>query len=167
MIPTRILVAAVLLLGIPMQASLGQSSDDGKLRPAFGLRAGYGTNPDQFVVGAQSVLGRAFKVMRLAASADAGFGDNMTTLLFNADLRMLSFSPPSSRSVFYTGAGASIALLDASNNGSDTEIGLNIIGGLELPLASRHAYNLEARIGFADMPDFRILFGVLLGGGRK
>lgn len=158
---TGIFVVLAVLFSVGAQGVQAQKSDPGK---GFGLRAGYGTNPDQFVIGAQAVLGRTLGFMRFAPSVDAGFGDNMTTYLVNADFRLLSFSPPGSPAGLYGGAGASLAYLDAKGNGSDTEIGLNVVAGLTFPMGRKNEYNLEVRFGFADMPDLRVLFGIMLGG---
>ncbi|PKK82593.1 MAG: hypothetical protein CVT49_12995 [candidate division Zixibacteria bacterium HGW-Zixibacteria-1] len=133
----------------------------------FGLRAGYGTNPDQFVIGTQAILGKTLGFMRFAPSFDVGFGDKMTTYLVNADFHLLSFAPPGSPAGLYFGAGASIAVLDVNKDGSDTEIGLNVVTGLTFPMGRKNDYNMEVRFGFADMPDLRILFGVLLGSRSK
>ncbi|MBU1712676.1 MAG: hypothetical protein KKD47_06175, partial [Proteobacteria bacterium] len=67
------LLAIVQLSG----AAWSQSSSNDPSK-AFGLRAGYGTNPDQFVIGAQAVLGRTVGFVRFAPSVDLGFGDDMT-----------------------------------------------------------------------------------------
>jgi hypothetical protein len=133
----------------------------------FGMRTGYGTNPDQFVFGAQAVLGETLGFMRFAPSIDLGFGDDLTTYLFNTDFRILSFSPPGSPASLYAGSGISLAVLDLSDDGSDTEIGLNILTGLTFPMGRKHEYNLEVRFGFGDLPELRILFGIMLGARSK
>lgn len=147
------------VLAIAVLCSVGSANPS----KSFGLRAGYGTNPDQFVIGAQAVLGKTLGFMQFAPGIDAGFGDDMTTYLINADFRLLSFSPPGSPAGLYAGGGASLAVFDASNNDSDTEVGLNVVTGLTFPMGRNNEYNLEVRFGFADMPDLRILFGIMLG----
>ena len=155
-------LAAVLMFSVAWP----QSNSDKPSR-AFGFRAGYGTNPDQFVFGPQAVLGRTLGFMRFAPSIDIGFGDNMSTYLFNADFRVLSFSPPESPAGIYAGAGPAIAILDLKDGGSDTEIGLNIVAGLTFPMGQKNDYNLEVRFGFADMPDLKVLFGIMFGGRAR
>lgn len=162
----RIVLSTAVFAALPFGMTYGQVKTDNTSK-GMGLRAGYGTNPDQFVIGVQGVLGKTLGFMRFAPSIDAGFGDDMTTFLFNADLRLLSFSPPGSPAGLYAGAGASIAVLDVSSNGSDTEVGLNVVTGLTIPMGRKNLYNLEVRIGVADMPDLRVLFGVMLGGRSK
>ncbi|HER00438.1 MAG TPA: hypothetical protein ENO22_13945 [candidate division Zixibacteria bacterium] len=163
-VKTSLLIAMCVCILAGAGWSQSNESDAAK---GFGLRAGYGTNPDQFVFGAQAVLGETLGFMRFAPSIDLGFGDDMTTYLFNADFRVLSFSPPGSPASLYAGTGMSVAVLDFSDNGSDTEIGLNILAGLTFPMGSEHEYNLETRFGFGDLPELRILFGIMLGTRSK
>jgi hypothetical protein len=156
-------IAVLLLLACPFVTSMGESNGDHS-GMEIGARAGYGINPDQFVFGAQAVSRRMSYGVRLAPSVDLGFGDNATTYLLNLDVQFLSSRFPKSSSAFYVGAGPAIAIIDVNNFGSDTEIGINIVGGLKLPMGSGNWYNLEGRFGIGDVPDFRILFGVLFGG---
>jgi hypothetical protein len=164
LIKTCFLVA----IGICVIAGTSQAqTSQNKVAKGFGLRTGYGTNPDQFVIGAQAVLGKTLGFMRFSPSIDAGFGDDMSSYLFNADFRLLSFSPPGSPAGLYAGTGASIAVYDFSNDGSDTEVGLNVIGGLTFPMGRTNEYNLEVRFGVGDMPELRVLFGIMFGSRSK
>jgi len=160
------LVIVVLLLVLSAGSELAPAKE-AKTVKAFGLRTGYGTGPDQFVIGPQTVLGRVLGFMHFAPSIDAGFGGDTTTVLFNADMRLLSFSPPGSAAGLYLGAGPAIALFDSRKFGGDTEVGLNALAGLTFPMGSKHEYNLEVRFGIGDMPDLRILFGIMLGARAK
>jgi len=46
-------------IGVCVIAGTGWAqTSQNKVAKGFGLRAGYGTNPDQFVIGAQAVLGK-------------------------------------------------------------------------------------------------------------
>ncbi|MDD3731197.1 MAG: hypothetical protein PHU88_02340 [candidate division Zixibacteria bacterium] len=129
----------------------------------YGVRAGYGSNPDQFVVGGQALLGEFMKIARFAPSIDYGTGDNVSTFAFNADILML-LKPPNSSFAFYAAAGPTLTYWDAEHGGSDTEIGATITAGLRLPMKNTGFYNLEARFGIGDIPDLRILFGIMFGG---
>jgi hypothetical protein len=131
------------------------------------LRAGAGINPDQFVVGAQTVLGHIVKPPspRFAPSVDIGFGDNVTVITFNPDLRIM-VSPPRSNAFVYLQAGPTIAIVDPKRGDSDTDIGLTISGGVNFPMGAANFYSLEGRIGIGDVPDVRILLGFQFGGGR-
>lgn len=156
----RGLLAVVLTLALAGSAA----ADETKGKAAsFGLRAGLGLDPDQFVIGAQTILGKFGKIARSAPSFDLGFGNDVTTYAANADLFFPLVSPPSSNAVIYLSAGPT--LTHWSFNGfSDTEIGFTIAPGLRFPMGTKNVYNLETRIGIGDIPDLRILFGVLFGG---
>jgi hypothetical protein len=132
-------------------------------KPSFGIKAGAGINPDQFVVGVQGVFRKALDFADFAPSADLGFGDNVTVITLNPDLR-LPLSLPASQTFFYVQAGPTIAILDFKYGKSDTEIGLTLSAGLEFPMGKSGYYSLEGRFGLGDVPDARILFGILLGG---
>ncbi|MFA6588663.1 MAG: hypothetical protein WCT08_06415 [Patescibacteria group bacterium] len=132
---------------------------------SFGARAGYSSNPNQFTIGLQSMLGY-WKFVRFTPSADVGFGDGLTSVLVNADFRV-SLALPRSNSDLYIGLGPSLALFKYKSGNSDTEIGISVLGGITLPLGDSHRYSLEARYGIGDMPDFKILLGVYFGGRDK
>jgi hypothetical protein len=102
-------------------------------------------------------------LFRFTPSFDAGFGDDQTVYGFNGDLILPLYSPASSMLGFYVGGGPTISILDIDGGGNDTELGLSAIGGTRFAAGSRSAYTLEARFGVGDVPDFRILFGILFG----
>jgi hypothetical protein len=128
------------------------------LIPEVRPRAGMGINPDQFVVGVQAFLrSRLLGIARLAPSVDVGFGDNVTATLINLDILSGSLTLPGSDLGFYAGAGGSAAIF-SSNGNSDTEWGVNIVGGVDF---ARRFFG-EARFGIDKMPDVRLLLGVRL-----
>lgn len=131
----------------------------------FGARAGFGSNPDQFVGGLQAVFGRYLKVFRFAPSFDLGFGDDMTTYTANGDFRF-SVSPPGAGTSFYIATGPTVTHFDYTS-GNDTEVGLSVVGGLMLPLGRSNRYNVEFRAGIGDIPDYRLLLGIFFGGGNN
>lgn len=142
-------------------AASAMAADDSRTETRFGLRAGFGIDPDQIVIGGQSILGKAGKIFKIGASLDAGFGDNVTTFCLNGDL-MLDFPVPNSRGTFYALAGPTFMLYDPKNGDGDSEIGLSLGGGF------RHGFRggdklltLELRAGIGDIPDGRILAGIL------
>jgi hypothetical protein len=133
------------------------------LAGSVGLRAGFGINPDQVVVGAQGQLsGKKLKAFSLAPSVDFGFGDNITTICGNVDF-LLDLPLPGSEGGFYAGLGPTLTYWDFKNIASDTEIGLSLVGGIRFGLGTKNAYNAEVRFGVGDVPDVRVLFGILFG----
>ncbi len=158
----KIFILVCVLGAIPYNVAYPQDKEQ-SAKKAFGVRSGYGSGPDQFVLGAQATLGKTLKVLQLAPSIDIGFGDGMTSYLMNMDFRLLSLSPPKTSSRIYAGFGGSLAVYDQSAGGADTEIGVSLIAGVTLPMGGKNDYTLEVRAGHGDMPDFRILFGILMG----
>jgi hypothetical protein len=144
-----------------MAAFEAYSADDSERY--YGVRAGFGGGPDQFVIGVQADMGKILGNIHFVPSIDAGFGDHLTTIAFNGDLKAFLPLPKSSFSLFGL-AGPSIVYWSAEGGGSDTEIGVCLGGGVRAALGDKGWYNLEARFGIGDVPDWRILFGVLLGG---
>jgi hypothetical protein len=47
-------------------------------------------------------------------------------------------------------------------SGSDWEFGVSLVAGIELPIIPLYATNLEARLGIGGIPDFRLLFVIVL-----
>lgn len=129
---------------------------------AFGFRVGYGTDPDQFVVGLQFDTGKITRFLHFVPSFDAGFGDHCTTLSLNGDLKL--FVPlPKSSVVFYALAGPAMTMWLPEEGDRDTDVGVNAGLGARMELGDSGWYNLETRFGFGDVPEWRILFGVLFG----
>lgn len=156
-------ITAVIILTIPgLAAAEGLMSVKG-----IGPRLGLGINPDQFVVGVQASMGQIFKIARLAPSIDVGFGDHVTDVTFNADLQLTLLKPPKSTTSFYGLVGPTLIYLDPDFGDSNTEIGISIGGGLKIPMGESSLYNLEARVGLGDIPDFKLMLGVYFGGASK
>ncbi|MDH3214869.1 MAG: hypothetical protein OEN01_01095 [Candidatus Krumholzibacteria bacterium] len=133
---------------------------------AIGVRPiGFSTNPDQYTLGVQSVMGRVSR-MRFAPSVDFGFGDDVNLTALNFDLKLDLFSPPKASALFYAGLGPTISIISPDQGDTDTEIGLSLVGGIKLPFGQKNYYNLETRFGIGDIPDFKLLIGVMFGFGR-
>lgn len=150
-----------LFVGLLVLATTISAADESRTETRFGIRAGFGIDPDQIVIGGQSILGKAGKIFKIGASLDAGFGDNVTTFCLNGDL-MLDFPVPNSRGTFYALAGPTFMLYDPKYGDGDSEIGLSIGGGFRHGLkGGSKLLTLELRAGIGDIPDGRILAGIL------
>jgi len=154
----RALIAGCLLLAA---ASPALALDDSQR--CYGVRAGYGYKPDQFVIGVQADLGKLYSRIHFVPSIDAGFGDDMTTVTFNGDLKAFLPLPKSSVSL-YCLAGPALTIWSPKDGDGDTEIGVYLGAGARMALGESGWYNLEVRFGLSDVPDARILLGVLFGG---
>lgn len=137
-------------------------ADDDAVR-SYGIRAGYSDGPDQFVIGAQADMGSIWRRVHFVPSIDAGFGNDLTTICFNGDIQAFLPMPKSSFSL-YGLAGPTIMYWSPEVGDGETDIGVSLGGGVRAAFGDKGWYNLEARVGIGDVPDFRILFGVLFGG---
>lgn len=125
---------------------------------AIGPRAGASINPDQFTFGGQMKLGPYGSSFHLVPSLEIGLSDDFTLFQFNFDV---DWWIPTSWKVFpYIGAGPALALVDVESGGTDTEVGLNLLGGLEVPVTSgTSAFIGEIRLGIGDIPDLKLMAG--------
>ena len=142
-----LVVAALLLASAPTDAQLN----------AAGVRLGFSSNPDQFVMGGQLEFGPFSKSFTFVPSLELGLGDDITTIQLNGDgyyhfdIQGESWNP-------YAGMGLGLAFYDW-DGGSETEFGANLIGGVRFKLQSASTIFTELRIGIADIPDFKVIAG--------
>ncbi len=156
--PIRVLLAVVTATALFPATARAQSGGEDTFAK-WGIRFGLGIDPDQFVFGGQASLGK-WAITRFVPSVDVGLGDNLTTIDFNGDL-FLRLAIPDASLEFYGGGGPTLAYLDPEGAGSRWEIGLSLVAGMRLPLRTQHAFNVEARFGLWDIPDFRLILGIL------
>jgi len=150
----------VILLGLGDSDALAQDNQTPS-GLGFGVRGGFGLDPDQFVLGGQFTVGtKAFSIARIVPSVDVGFGDNVTTFAFNADL-LFRFILEGTSFGLYGGGGPTLAYWDKKNAGSGWELGLSVTVGSQVPIFKKNATNIEARFGIGDIPDFRLLFAFI------
>jgi hypothetical protein len=143
----------VLIAALPLSAR-GSS--------AIGPRVGMNLDSDKFILGAQAELGRFLQTARFAPSLDLELGDNTTTAM-NFDLRWYLIRLPETGLFFYGSAGPTIVLGSPGKGDSQTEIGLSLVAGVKIPMKGKNRYNLETRFGFGDIPDLKVMFGILFG----
>jgi hypothetical protein len=150
----------VILLGLGGSDALAQDNQ-APSGLGFGVRGGFGLDPDQFVLGAQFTVGtQAFSIARIVPSVDVGFGDNVTTFAFNGDL-LFRFILEGTSFGLYGGGGPTLAYWDVKNAGSAWELGLSLTVGAQVPIFKKNATNIEGRFGIGDIPDFRLLFAFI------
>jgi hypothetical protein len=144
MMMRRSLAALVLLLGA---AGVSRAAAQ---RAHFGVHAGYNTDQDDWLIGAQLHLPLSASV-ELYPSFDYYFVDSGSLVGFNGDLHFRTPGAP-----LYLGGGLNI--LKQSSN-SDT--GFDLFGGLETRYGRSHPY-LEVRGLFHDNTTVQLLFGLNL-----
>jgi len=155
--------ACLALVGYLVVAAAGAAFAGDEPGRAYGFRIGYGKDPDQFVAGLQADLGSVYRNIHFVPSIDAGFGEHVTTIGFNGDLK--AFLPlPKATAALYVLAGPTIEIWSPDEGDGDTEIGVYLGGGIRAGFGEKGWYNLEARFGIGDVPELRILLGILFGG---
>jgi hypothetical protein len=127
---------------------------------SVGPRFGLSVDPDQFVLGGQMYFDPDLATnLYFTPSAEVGFGDDVTLFQVNGDLvyvvRLATSLHP------YFGAGVAVALIDFEGDlGSDTEVGLNLVGGLRFAREERAShFFVEGRFGVGDIPDLKVMAG--------
>lgn len=151
------LVAPVLVIMITMLPSSVRGSS------AIGPRVGMSFDSDRFTIGAQAELGRVLQTARFAPSLDLDLGNNNTMTALNFDFRWYLFPFPETGLFFYGSAGPTIVLDSPGKGDTQSEIGLSLVAGVKIPMKGKNRYNLEARFGFGDIPDLKVMFGILFG----
>jgi hypothetical protein len=161
------MIPALLLLLVPV-ASAQRTDDPGD----WGLRAGATFDPDQFHVGAHVWAGELFDRGYFVPNVEIGFGDNVTLIALNPELIYRFAHRTDSRWGFYVGGGLGINIVNwddhddfpgSDHDGSDTDLGLNILGGMLRTLSSGNELFLELKLGLADSPDAKLTVGLTFG----
>lgn len=102
---------------------------------AAGPRLGLRLNPDQLVLGGQGILWTPLPDVRLTSTATIGFGDNVTIFALSPEFHYVARSTPvAPETWFYAGGGLDLAIIDwssAGRGGSDTDLGLVLLAGLD------------------------------------
>lgn len=151
----RLLVLAASVMTAPV--AMAQSE--------WGLRGGFTFEPDQFHVGAHVNLGEFFPQGHFIPNVEIGFGDDATLIALNPEL-VYRFREKSAWN-FYVGGGLGINFYnwddDQGGDGSDTNLGVNILGGTAHPLSGGNDVFLELKLGLIDSPDAKITVGLTFG----
>jgi hypothetical protein len=118
---------------------------------APGVQAGVSVDPDQFYFGGLVETSPLVDRLRFRPSVDIGIGD-VTTVSGNFEFTYTfagarQWSP-------YVGGGPTINWYNFDNGGSDTEGGVNFLGGVK----NRAGLFFEVKIGVEGSPNFK--FGV-------
>ncbi|HOX24293.1 MAG TPA: hypothetical protein PLL30_00890 [Candidatus Krumholzibacteria bacterium] len=135
----------------------------------WGLRGGVTFDPDQIHVGAHVNAGELFNNGYFLPNAEIGFGDDLTLIALNPELVYRFDHRTRSRWGFYVGGGLGINIVnwdhdddfpgDDGHDHSDTDLGLNFLGGMFRQLSSGNEFFFELKIGAVDSPDAKITIG--------
>lgn len=140
------------LLVFPAQQLHGQA--------AFGLQGNWGSEAD-FGVGGRVLLNIPNVNLEAVLSADVFFPDaDVDWLEFNGNIFYHFHAPGAANVLPYAGGGLNITRI--SGNGSTTETGLNLAGGVRFPRPGITPF-LEARAVISDADQIVLTFGLLFG----
>ena len=127
----------------------------------WGPRAGMSFSPDQIVLGAHLNIPVGAENMAIVPSFDIAFGDDAFTIGLHGDLDYRFDVEGSVKP--YVGAGFSYYNYDPDEGDSNSETGVNILGGVWLNSDSSTPFFVEGKFGLSDsMPDFKVMAGINL-----
>ncbi len=131
---------------------------------AFGVRGGFTdwNGVSQIHLGAHLKIGEVFPNVQFTPNVEAGFGDDVTIITLNGDLAYNFTEFVAAPWNLYGGGALSFNYLNPQNGGSDTDIGLSALLGMEYAFANEHEGMVEIRVGLMDSPDFKLTFGYTL-----
>jgi hypothetical protein len=140
-------------------ALLVVSTGIGQARTTWGLHGGLSSGPDQFIVGPHLNLEAVGERVYIVPSAEAGFGDHLFSMSFNGDVqyrfRVDGKVHP------YAGGGLSAYYFNLDGGGgSDTNLGVDVLGGIFFGEMNGRPMFLDVKAGLTDeVPDWKFQFG--------
>lgn len=130
--------------------------------PRFGLTV----DPDQVHFGGHVALAELYPGWMFQPNLEIGLGDHMTVAALNLET-IYRFDEMVGEMGLYAGGGLGVNFIDYDYDeyirgfgGDDTEIGLNLLIGLEKAIRVRDSFFGEIKVGLADSPDFKLTFGL-------
>ena len=151
-----------MLRGLPIALLIGWTSAvAAQTRAHIGPRIGVNFDSDDLLIGAQFTAPLGSR-LEFYPSVDIYFPNRGTSLGFNTDLKVLF--PTRSAPQFYAGGGLNIAYRSV-NSVSNTDLGANLIGGVESRRGQVHPF-IEGRVLFHDNSAFQLVGGLNITLGR-
>jgi hypothetical protein len=148
------LCAAALVVAVAaMVVALPTSVDAMEWGPRIGLTI----DPDQIHGGLQFRAADFTPEVWFVPSVEVGAGDDIVTVAGNMDVFYV-FGRGSAQWRPYLGGGPAIFFFDGDDFEGETEVGINIVGGMRTGTKSG-AFFGEMRIGLIDAPDFKFTAG--------
>ena len=124
-----------------------------------GVRTGISGSPDQFYVGLHYETEPLIEQVRFKPNVEVGFGSSQTVAAIN--LEFVGKVPIKGEPwALYLGGGPALIIDNATNVGTNTGGGFNILLGVE------HSKGLftELKVGMADSPGVKFSVGYIFGG---
>lgn len=130
----------------------------------WGPRVGLSLDPDQIHFGAHLDFGLLAPQVRFQPNVELGFGDNVDLFTLNAEAAY-RFSARWDVWAPYLGGGlgANIKRFDRDrpdgNGDSHTDLGVNLLGGIEKGLSNGDRFFVETKFSLNDVPDAKATVG--------
>lgn len=161
--PWLILVAAAMAASLCPALVLADPATDVGFR-GWGPRIGLSMNPDQFHFGAHMDFGNFARHVRFQPNLEIGFGDDMSLYAVNAEAAYRFRSTWDVWTPYLGGGlGANIKKFDSNgndgNNDSQTDLGVNLLGGIEKGLTNGDRFFVEGKFSVNDVPDAKVTVG--------
>jgi hypothetical protein len=156
-----ILLAAVVAAVLTPTVVLADPYTDVGFR-GWGPRVGLSVNPDQVHFGAHLDYGNFAKHVRFQPNVELGFGDHVNLYTVNAEAAYRFTENWDVWSPYLGGGlGANIKSWDRPNgdNSSETDLGINLLGGIEKGLANGDRFFIETKLSLNDVPDLKVTVG--------
>ncbi len=157
----RIVACALVVVTLMPALALAQSENVGFR--GWGPRVGVTVDPDQVHFGFHFDFGNFSRRVRFQPNFELGLGDDVTVAAINFEA---AYRFRAQWEVWgpYAGGGIGVNILNGDNVGgrgddSDTEIGLNVLGGIERGLSGGDRFFMELKLGLTDSPDAKVTVG--------
>ncbi|MFH1311938.1 MAG: outer membrane beta-barrel protein [Candidatus Eisenbacteria bacterium] len=155
-----ILIGAAMAIALgPVLALAGPDTDIGFR--GWGPRVGLSLDPDQVHFGAHLDFGNFARHVRFQPNVELGFGDDMKIFTVNAEAAYRFRSQWDVWTPYLGGGlGANIKSFDnVGNNNSQTDLGVNLLGGIERGLSNGDRFFIEGKFSLNDVPDAKVTVG--------
>jgi hypothetical protein len=132
------------------------SPSEAHAQRGVGVRTGISARPNQFFIGAHADVAPVLESVWFRPNAEAGFGDNTTTIAFNFEF--VYWIPMQRRWNVYVGGGPAAVITTFSRPGgrdSNAGPGFNLLLGL----GQRRGFMGEIKVGALDSPDVKFTVG--------
>jgi hypothetical protein len=127
----------------------------------WGPRVGLTVNPDQVHFGAHLDYGNLARHVRLQPNVEVGIGDDLTIVALNFE-GAYRFNSRWDVWTPYLGGGPAIQFVGNDNglgDGTNTEAGLNLLGGIDRGLSNGSRFFMETKLGLIDAPELKFTVG--------
>jgi hypothetical protein len=158
---STVFLVVVLVAGLGrVPARAADSSSDVGYR-GWGPRVGLSVDPDQVHFGAHIDYGNFADHVRFQPNVELGLSDHLKLFAINAEAAY-RFSKRWDVWTPYLGGGvgANIKSYDYDHDSwSNTDLGVNLLGGIEKGLDSGDRFFIEAKVSLNDVPDLKVTVG--------